>query len=478
MKKIKSMFEKHDLLKIVLLAILVTIVLSWIIPHGYFTGKDFSEYGLGRQGLVDIMLSGVYSANFFLQQLLFVAFLGIFYGVISKTSGYKALVNSVAKKFKGKEKVFVLIVSLFVTVLTTLLSQSFAVLIFVPFIINVVTKLNLDKITAFLCTFGSMLIGVLGATYGTEGLVYFINYLNYYQEVDVALEMGVRVGILALAFIVYNFFTLRHMNKVLSAKKNEDKIEDLFEVEENSNKKVKVWPMALFFFVTLVLVVLGYINWNADFGISVFDNFHTWLTELKIGDYTIIKYILGNNAAALGAWELYVITVVLAVILLLSVVIYKIKLDDFIDNALEGLKKILKPVILLLLAYVIFVLVYWSPFTATISNWILKLADGFNPFLTTISAFVSSIFHIDFGYTGYVLGDFMVNYFGDSFNVAFVIYIAINGLVQLVTPTSILVLLGLSYLNIPYKNWIKYIWKFFVIMLVLLVVIFALLTYL
>ena len=125
MKKVKKMFEKHDLFKIVLVAILVTIVLSWIIPYGYFTGTEFSEYGLGRQGLVDIMLSGVYSANFFLQQLIFIAFIGIFYGVISKTSGYKALVSNVAKKFSGKEKLFALLASLFVTLLTTFISQTF-----------------------------------------------------------------------------------------------------------------------------------------------------------------------------------------------------------------------------------------------------------------------------------------------------------------------------------------------------------------
>ena len=478
MKKIKSMFEKHDLLKIVLVAILVTIVLSWIIPYGYFTGSELSDTMLGRQGLADILLSGTYSANFFLQQILFVAFIGIFYGVISKTSGYKALVGSVAKKFKGKEKVFVLIASLIVTLLTTFLSQSFVVLIFVPFIINIATKLNLDKVTAFLCTFGSMLIGVLGATYGTEGYVYFVNYLNYYQEVDIALEIGVRFGILALAFVVFNFFTMCHMKKVLTSKKNEDEIEDLFEVEETTVKNAKKWPMALFYLITFVFVVLGYINWNAKFEVTVFDEFHTWLTGLSIGDYPVIQYILGNNATALGAWDLYTITVVLAVVLLLSVFIYKIKLDDFIDNALEGLKKVIKPMLLLLLIYVVFVFIYWTPFTTTITNWIVKMSDGFNPFLATISAFISSIFHIDFGYTGYVLGDFMVNYFGESFNIAFVIYIAINGLVQFVAPTSVLVFLGLSYLDIPYKKWIKYIWKFFLIMLVLLLIVFALLTYL
>lgn len=477
MKKIKSMFEKHDLVKIVSLAILVTIVLSWIIPYGYFSGGELTNYGLNRQGLSDILLSGVYSVNFFIQQLFYLLFLGIFYGVVSKTSGYQGLINSIAKKFEGKQKLFVLLSSLIVTLLTTFLSQTFIVLLFVPFILAIANRLQLDKITAFLATFGSILVGILGATYGTEGLVYFINYLNYYKVVDVTLEIGLRFGVLALAYILFNFFTIRHMKKV-NKKKNEDKMEDLFAVENTKTKNAKVWPMGVFFIILFIVSVLGYINWNTDFGITAFDNFHTWLTGLSIGDYTIFSYILGNNAGALGTWDLYTITVVLGLILLLSIFIYKIKLDDLLDQAMEGIKKVVRPTVLIFLIYTIFVFIYWSPFTVTISNWILKMAKGFNPFLTTISAFISSLFHIDFGYSGFVYGDFMVNYFGDSFNIAYVIYITINGLVQMIAPTSVIAMFGLAYLDIPYKKWVKHIWKFFLIMFAVLLIIFALLTYL
>ena len=59
-----------------------------------------------------------------------------------------------------------------------------------------------------------------------------------------------------------------------------------------------------------------------------------------------------------------------------------------------------------------------------------------------------------------------------------VIYTTIYGLVQFVTPISVFLLFGLSYMNIPYKKWLKYIWKFFVGMLVCLLVIFTLLAYL
>lgn len=477
MKKIKSMFEKHDLIKIVLLAVLITIVLTWIIPSGSLSGGSFVDAGLSRQGLADILLSGVYSANFFIQQIMFILFVGVFYGIITHISGYKALVSKIAEKLKGKEKVFVIVASLIVTLLTSFLTQTYAILIFIPFIINIASKMNIDKMTAFLCTFGSMLVGILGATYGSEGFVYFINYLNYFQTITVTEEIGIRFGILALAFILFNFFTIRHMKKSFASKSNEEKVEDLFVVEEDKNKKTKVWPMALFLIVIAVFAILGYVNWEANFGIEIFQKFHTWLYELSIGDYTILAYILGNNGTALGAWDLYTITVVMAICLLLAIIIYRVKFDEMLDNAIEGLKKVIKPLLVLLLIYVVFVFVYWSPFTVAICNWITSFANGFNPFLASISAAVSGIFHIDFGFAGYALGDIFATTYGASFNLGMLVYVTIHGLVGFVAPTSAVLLLGLSYLDIPYKKWMKHIWKFALIMLAILLVIFALLTY-
>lgn len=477
MRKIKNMFEKHDLFKIILLVVLVTIVFTWIIPAGSLSGGTYVKSGLTRQGLADIMLSGVFSANFFIQQLMFILFVGMFYGILSHVSGYKALVSKVASKFKGKEKVFVLVSSFVIALLTSILSQTYVILIFIPFIINIASKMNLDKITAFLCTFGSMLVGILGATYGSEGFVYFINYLNYYKTVSITEQIGIRFGILALAYILFTFFMVRHMNKALSSKKNEETVDDLFVIEEEKSKKIKVWPMALFLIVIFVFTILGYVNWSDNFNITAFTKFHTWLTDLAVGDYTILSYIVGKNATAFGAWDLYTITIVMAIVLLLSVVIYGVKFDDLIDNAIEGLKKFIKPILILLLVYIVFVFVYWCPFTVTICNWITSFADGFNPFLATICAGISSFFHIDFGFAGYALGDLLVTTYGSSFSIGMLIYVTINGLVGFVAPTSAIMLLGLTYLDIPYRKWIKYIWKFALVMLALLLIVFVLLTY-
>ncbi len=475
MKKRKSIFEKHDLFKIAIICILATLLLTWIIPYGGFSSGEFIKEGYGRTGIVDAILSSVYSANFFLQQLLFVLFIGVFYGIISKTSGYKSMVSKISKKLNGKEKLFVVFTSLVITLLTSFVTQTFVVLIFVPLVISICDKLKLDKLSAFAITFGSMVIGTLGATFGTEGLIYFINYLSNYAEVTITTEIGIRFGVLSLAYIVFNFFIIKHLNKSLK-KSDEDKIRDVFEVEEEKNKNVKFWPMALFFIITFLCVILGYINWNGNFNITIFDSFHEWLTELHIGDFNIISYILGKNATAFGAWELYTISVILFIILIVAKFIYNIKFDEILENAMVGVKALIKPIILVLCAYIVFVLVYWAPFTATITNWILSLSDKFSPYLTALAAGVASLFHTDFGYTGYAIGGILAN--SDSFNIGFLIYTTINGLIQLIAPTSVMLLFGLSYLNIPYKKWIKYIWKFVLIMLAVLLIVFTLLTYL
>lgn len=476
MKKIKNVFEKHDLIKIVLLAVLVTLVFTWLIPVGTLSGGEYTKTGFARTGIFDIMLSGLYSFNFFMQQILFIIFVGIFYGILTHVSGYSALVNKIATKMKGKEKFFVIGVSFVIALLTSILTQSYILLAFIPFIVHIASRMKLDKVTTFLLTFGSMLVGILGATYGYEGFIYFINYLNYFQVVTVTEQIGIRFVILALTFVVYSFFTIMHMNKEEKNKKAEIS-EGLITLEENKDKKVKVWPMAVFMGMLLVFTILGYVNWMGNFNIEIFDKFHNWLLELTVGKFNVISYILGQNATAFGSWDLYTLSIIMAFILILSVVIYRVKFDDLLDNILDSIKNIMKPIIILVLIYVVFVLVYWSPFTVTIINFISSFASGFNPFLAIISAAISSLFHIDFGYAGYVLGDLLTTTYGEFFNIGIVVYVAINGLVQFVAPTSAVLLLGLSYLDIPYKTWIKHIWKFALIMLGLLVIIFALLTY-
>lgn len=467
----KKIFKENDLVKFVTIAILATLILTWIIPGGSFSGTTFTDNGLTRIGLSEASLSVVYAVSFFLQQIIFVLVIGAFYGVISLTNGYKELVTRCAKFVKGKEIPVVLVISALIALFVSISSQVLAAIIFIPFIITVLLRANLDKKMAFVTTFGSMFVGMIGATYGTEGLYFF----NYYMGTDLTTEISMRFGILAIAYVLFNLFNVMYLKKVLASKKTIDESkEDKFAVEKTSKKKTKVWPIVLLLAVVAVFTVLGYVRWEEQFEITCFTEFHTWLTELKIGEYAIFSYILGG-ASAFGTWELYSIFTVLFVVMIIVSIIYKVSLDDFINGISSGLSKMAKPTMLMVLGYAVFVLIYWSPIVPTITNWILS--EKFNPFLTTIAAFISSVFTADFGYVGYSIGSFLTSAYADNMNQIFVIYPAMHGIVQMIAPTSVILLAGLSYVGISYKDWMKHIWKFIVSLLVVLVIVFALLTY-
>lgn len=475
----KKFFEKHDLIKIILIAILFVLVLTWIVPSGVYQGGDVAGT-LERTGLSDLSLGGMMSVSFFLQQIIFIAVIGAFYGILTKVDGYKKLVNNIAKKMKDHEVLFVVVTTLIIAAFTSITTNVFVSLIFIPFIISIIKKMNLDNITAYTTTFGAMLVGILGATYGTEGLINFVGYLQYYAAATIDIELAVRAGILLLAYVLFTFFQITHLKKILKdGKKTKETIsEDLFEVEEVKNKKVKTWPIIAGGVILFIFMILGYIDWETNFGLDIFTKFHTWLTGLAIGDYTIISYILGANAAAFGSWQLYHIILIMTIITIIIAMIYRVNFNDIIDALDEGIKKMLKPIGVITLIYIIFVLMYWSPIVPTMVSWFENMTDSFNPFLSSISAAISSLLHSDFGYTGYALGNLFANYEGNTFNIAFVIYSSINGLVSMFAPTSVVAMIGLSYCDIPYKKWFSYIWRFLVGMLVCLLVIFALLTYL
>lgn len=484
----KKFFKEHDLVKIIIGMLLFVVLLTWIIPTGgYITEAEFTSGEIQRIGLMHIMYGFVYAVQNFSIQIVFLAFVGIFYGVLSHTDGYKKLVERLAKSGKGKEIVFTICISLIVAFVTSILTNSFVVLLFLPFLIHVLRKMGLNRLSTFATTFGAMLIGILGATYGTDGVNAFVTYLTYGgSEVTITTSLFIRFGILLFAFILFSFFNVMYLKKQLK-KKNEEKLEeDKFALGEVKNKKAKVWPIALMMVLLFIFGILGFVDWNTNFGLEIFDEFHEWFMGLSIGEVPIFEAIIGESldalgtslATAFGTWYLFTYTLVIAIITVILAFVSKMKSNEFFTYVGEGFKMVLRPIVLLILTYTVFVFIYWSPIVPTIIHFIGGLSDSFNPFVAGLQAIVGSFFNSDLGYLGYSLSYLLGNYTGNEGNVLFVIYTTLYGLVAFITPVSMFLIFGLSYLNIPYKKWIQYIWKFILAMLVALFIIFALLAYL
>ena len=158
------------------------------------------------------------------------------------------------------------------------------------------------------------------------------------------------------------------------------------------------------------------------------------------------------------------------VVAILSSILYKLSFDDVIDGVVNGVSKMVKPVILMVLAYSIFVIVYWSPIVPTITHAILS--GKFNAIKTAFAALISSFFTADFGYVGYTVGQYLSAAYTNSLDKIFVIYPSMHGLIQMFSPTSVILLAGLAYSKVSYKEWFKQIWKFVLAMLIISLIIF------
>lgn len=461
--------KEHVLVKSIISTTLIAILLTWLLPYGAFSGNVYAEYGMGRIGLNDIPTVIYYAVYFALDKLMYLFVLGGFYGVLSLTKGYQKLVTSIAKKLESNKMTVVIVSMVIFALLTTLLTNSLAVLFFVPFVISIMSKMKVDKLSSFIATFGGILVGLMAAPWGTEGLTWF----NYYVGTTITNGFKLRLIITAISLLLFIVFVVIRSKKLDKKVAEAALTEDTFEVA-SLEEKTKKAPIVILLAICAIVILLGYIDWKGTLGIEVFSKFHEWLVGLTIGENTtIFAYILGSSAKMLGSWDIATLVAFTLVMSIIVGLVYRIKLSDFLTAFGNGMQKMSKPVAIYVAVFTAFVVMYMTPIMPTIANWFYGLTEGFNLFTTSLMAFIASIFQTDLGYTGYALGAYLTSTFADKLDLVHTIHIAMYGMVQLILPTSGLLVLGLAYTKVEYKTWLKFIWKFAVAMLIILMIIFS-----
>ena len=154
---------------------------------------------------------------------------------------------------------------------------------------------------------------------------------------------------------------------------------------------------------------------------------------------------------------------------------YKVKFDDFFSSYGKGVKRALTPAFIMYLIYLVLIIVTYNNFQLTIYDWILNLSKGFNVITTTITAFLSSVFNVELLYSVNSVVPYLTSIVTDigAYPLIGIIFQTIYGLAMLVAPTSIILMGTLAYLDIPYGKWLKHIWKLFVELLIVLLIIFT-----
>ena len=448
---------------------LVFALLTWILPCATYQ-TEYTEVGRYQVGLFDLLSYQSTVLGYFGYVALFILVVGGFYGVLYKTGAYRTMLDSLCKKFKGKEAVCLIVIMALFAILTSFAGLQLALIMLFPFVISLVLMMGYNKLAAVAVTAGSVAVGLMGTTFSYNTT----QVLQQYLSVEITDLIWAKVillvlGIVLLAFSVFKF------GKKNSTKKCEDKDDFIPEAVKSKDKK-KVWPLVVILDLILLVTILGFISWNTAFSISLFDDVTTSVTEFELFGFPIFGKILGA-VQAFGNWSLLeLITIMLLAIIILKFV-YKIKWDDVFDGFAKGAKKALLPVLIVILIYTCLVLTTYDPYQLVIYKFILGLTKGFNIFTTGLVVLLSSIFNGDPLYAFYSVLPYFVSVVTDTNNyqLVAVIFQAIYGIVTLVAPTSIPLMVTLAYTKVPYGSWLKYIWKLLVALLVVAFITFTIL---
>ena len=166
--------KKNGLLKIIEILALIIMVLSWIIPSSYYSGSTVIDLGTMPVGIFDLLSYPFLSFQYFVQTIVFILTIGTLYGVLENTGKYRNILEKLVKRLKGKEHLFIVIITLILTALSSILGLNLMMFVFVPALVAIILLMGYDKITAFLVTIIPMFIGMIGSTYS----IYINGYIN------------------------------------------------------------------------------------------------------------------------------------------------------------------------------------------------------------------------------------------------------------------------------------------------------------
>ena len=459
--------KKNGLLKIIGILALIIMVLSWIIPSSYYSGSTVIDLGTMPVGIFDLLSYPFLSFQYFIQTVVFILTVGTLYGVLENTGKYRNILEKLVKRLKGKEQLFIVIITLILTALSSILGLNLMMFVFIPALVAIILLMGYDKITAFLITIIPMFIGMIGSTYS----IYINGYINQVIGItEFDNDLLTKVALLVIGYVIYIMFTLNYAKKAKKAKLDSE--EEIPFIGEKKQVKKASWPIYVIFAIIFILLILAPTPWADVFSVEFFSKLHETITDWTIGEYPLVANLLGY-LEGFGSWTYLEISMIIFAAAIIIGFTYKQKLSEIIDNMLNGLKKMLKPALLVSFSMMIIIMTAYHPFYITITDYIINLSDNFNIFLTSFITIIGSVLNVDMIYLAQssiplIAGTFPAT---EAINSLAIITQSFYGLTMLIAPTSTLLILGLTYLDIPYVEWLKKSWKLLLELFVVIVII-------
>ena len=402
---------------------------------------------------------------------LFVLIIGGFLGVITKTGALDAGVGALVKKLKGKELMLIPVLMLIFSLGGTSYGMAEESLAFYALITATMMAAGFDPLVGAATLLLGCGVGVLGSTVNPFAIGAAISAAGAAGvEINQGTTIILGVALWIVPLIISILYVMNYAKKVYTDKgksilsKHElNEAKEAFdnnsgEILELSGKQKVALGLFAFSFVVMIISV---IPWN-DFGVTIFDN-TSWF-----------------NGASLGTWWFPELTVWFFIMAIVIGLVCRMSEEDIVKSFISGCADMVGVALVVGISRGISFMMANSG----LDLFILDKASG-------ILSGVSGMLFANMAYLIYIALSFLIPSTSGLASVSMPIFAPLaerlniapeivvsafsagSGIVNLITPTSGVVMGGLAIAKIEYSTWMKFVTKLLVLIFISTVAILA-----
>ncbi|HFR3766543.1 TPA: YfcC family protein [Streptococcus suis] len=497
-EKVKKGFKMPSSYTILMLIIAAMAAMTWIIPAGQYQVDDAGNFITGTYEAVDSNPQGVWdvfmapvramlghgATSAAINVSFFILMVGAFLGVVNETGALDVGIASIVKRFKGREKWLIYILMFLFALGGSTYGMGEETMAFFPLLIPVMMAVGYDSLTGVAIILLGSQIGCLASTVNP----FATGVASAAAGVSIADGMIWRIVFFIVILGLGMFFVASYAEKV---KKDPTKSlvynqreADMEHFNVNADREVNdtLTPaqkrVLVLFFLTFVFMILSFIPWE-DLGVNFFTDIKEWLISIPV-----LGQIVGLTTYPFGWWYFPEGAMLFGVAGVMIGIVYGMEEERLVKSFLNGAADLLSVALICAVARGIQVIMNDGMITATILNWGEVGLQGLSPQVFIILTYLfylpmSFLIPSTSGLAGASMG--IMAPLGEFVNVPASLIItafqAASGVLNLVAPTSGIVMGALALGRIEIGTWYKYVGKLIAAIIVASILILAVATF-
>ncbi|HEL1648790.1 YfcC family protein [Streptococcus suis] len=482
-EKVKKGFKLPSSYTILMLIIAFMAVMTWIIPAGQYQVDEaghlvagtYEKVAQNPQGIYDVFMAPVRAmlghgaTEAAINVAFFIIMVGAFLGVVNETGALDVGIASIVKRFKGREKMLIYILMPLFALGGSTYGMGEETMAFFPLLVPVMMAVGFDSITGVAIILLGSQIGCLASTVNPFATVVASDAAGVSVADGMIWRLVFFVVILAMGVLFVANYAEKVKNdptKSLVYKQREADMQH-FNVTATQEVNAELSPaqkrVLWVFVLTFVLMICSFIPWE-DLGVTIFTQFKDWLIGLPF-----IGQVIGSSTAALGTWYFPEGAMLFGIAGIVVGLVYGMSEERLVKSFMFGAADIFSVALICAIARGIQVIMNDGMITATILH---MGEEGLQGLSSQVFIILTYLFYLPMsflipsssGLAGASMG--IMAPLGEFVNVPASLVItafqAASGLLNLVAPTSGIVMGALALGRVEIGTWYKFVGKLIV----------------